>query len=224
MIIIIRVIIRFLRNLLKRFNYKLIYLKKHKNFTIISNNCIAGFIYHDLNIEYTSPTVGLQFSQQDYVKFCKSFFEYINNEIIESSKKDMKEDQVEFEKLGGGIIDFPVGKLDDLTIYFQHYETFIDAIKKWNRRKKRTYKNNLFFVFLAYDTTPQTLLDDFNNIDHPNKIILTNSKRTDAKNEFPLFNGDKSWYDKINFKKRYYQKFDFLDWIYRESKKIEKSY
>lgn len=34
---------------------------KNENFTIISNNCIAGVLYKDLNKKFNSPTINLYF-------------------------------------------------------------------------------------------------------------------------------------------------------------------
>ena len=41
----------------------------NKNFTIISNNCWAGWVYRRYNIEYKTPTVGLFIMPDDYMIF-----------------------------------------------------------------------------------------------------------------------------------------------------------
>ena len=56
----------------------------------------------------------MQFPQENFVKFVKNFSDYIKMPVVESDDICQKE----FSILGGGDINFPVGKLNDLTIYF----------------------------------------------------------------------------------------------------------
>lgn len=42
-----------------------------KDFTIISNNCWGGMIYESYNLPKNSPTVGLFFFAEDYIRFLK---------------------------------------------------------------------------------------------------------------------------------------------------------
>ena len=41
----------------------------HKDFTIISNNCFAGIVYRNNALPYNTPTAGLFFMADDYIKF-----------------------------------------------------------------------------------------------------------------------------------------------------------
>ena len=41
---------------------------KNKDFTIISNNCSAGFIYNNLKHEFLTPIINLMFEDEDYIK------------------------------------------------------------------------------------------------------------------------------------------------------------
>lgn len=49
----------------KRRNSKL----KSKDFSIISNNCFAGIVYQHLGLQYNTPTIGLYFYPDEYIKF-----------------------------------------------------------------------------------------------------------------------------------------------------------
>ena len=40
----------------------------NKDFTIISNNCWGGMIYESYGMQKLSPTVGLFFMSEDYIK------------------------------------------------------------------------------------------------------------------------------------------------------------
>ena len=44
------------------------------NFTIISNNCFAGFVYQKFDIQYNTPFIGLFILGPDYIYLLKSFY------------------------------------------------------------------------------------------------------------------------------------------------------
>lgn len=48
----------------------------NKDFTIISNNCWGGMLYESYNLPKQSPTVGLFFFAEDYIKFLKDLKKY----------------------------------------------------------------------------------------------------------------------------------------------------
>ena len=66
---------------------------KGKNFTIVSNNCFAGFIYQKFGIEYNTPFIGLFILAPDYIELLKNFNDLINKKLVfingdESKYKD----------------------------------------------------------------------------------------------------------------------------------------
>lgn len=129
---LIRKIFRKIKNLGKLAIKSISYHKLHKNPpSIISNNCSGVFLYKEFNCKYLSPTINLQFSPKDYIKFCKNLEHYLSIKVEEIQTPDNKA----FNALGGGKINFPVGKLDDLTIYFQHYKDFNSAESKMGGKK-----------------------------------------------------------------------------------------
>ncbi len=189
---------------------------RRKNITIISNNCIAGYIYNNFGLKFLSPTINVQIKPDDFIKFCENLDSYISEEIIEVKNPD----DLDFKALGGGNIDFPVGKIKDITIYFQHYESFKCGVDKWNERKKRINHSQLFFILCDTYCNGKTVCDkkivnDFLSIPYKNKLFVTdnvlykNSKNCcyiDSKGDF--------WYN-INpkIKKRYFFVFDFKKWF-----------
>ena len=54
---------------------------KNKNPSIISSNCNGGFIYHDLNLKFFSPTINLFFYPKDYIKFIANLEYYSKCEL-----------------------------------------------------------------------------------------------------------------------------------------------
>lgn len=105
---------------------------RNKDFTIISNNCWGGMIYDSYCLQKQSPTVGLFFIADDYIKFISDIKRYVNTELKfiypESSKWRCK--VCEDKRYGS----YPVGILDDIEIFFLHYHNEQEAYEKWNRR------------------------------------------------------------------------------------------
>jgi uncharacterized protein (DUF1919 family) len=188
-------------------------LDKRGPITIISNNCVGGFLYQKYGMKYYSPTIGLQFTQEGFIKLCKHFEYYINEELKESENKAQKD----FIKLGGEIIHFPVGKLGDITIYFQHYnyKSFEEAKKKWDERKTRINKERMFFIFIGYDNTPVRVLRDYDTLPIKHKLLLTNERRIISKDTFEIHNGKNTWFDETDniFGLKYYERFNFYKWF-----------
>lgn len=54
---------------------------RNDNFTIITNHCMGGFIYHDLGKCFLSPTINLKISPEDFVEFAKHLKYYIHQDV-----------------------------------------------------------------------------------------------------------------------------------------------
>lgn len=74
---------------------------KNSDFTIISSNCVGGVIYHDLGLQFKSPTINLWFKPKDYLKFLSDLDKYLEMELSEETDKD---------------VDYPVGLLGDIFV------------------------------------------------------------------------------------------------------------
>ena len=53
----------------------------HKKISIISQNCIGGVFYHDMNEKFLSPTINLYFDAYDFLKFVKNISYYLSLDI-----------------------------------------------------------------------------------------------------------------------------------------------
>ena len=72
-----------------------------ENISFISQNCIGGIIYHDMEQKFLTPTINLYLMANDFVKFVENLEYYLNQELI---------------MLDG--TEVVTGKIDDLEIYF----------------------------------------------------------------------------------------------------------
>lgn len=116
-----------LNNLIKKIWFKTpwVIIKRHKyitsinknklinnRFSILSTNCIGGIIYHNLSIQFQSPTVNLWIKNRDYIKMIQNLKYYLEQELVEVIDKEVK---------------YPIGRIDDVLIHFNHYKSFNEA-------------------------------------------------------------------------------------------------
>lgn len=45
---------------------------------------------------------------------------------------------------------FPIGYIDDIKIYFNHYHSHEEAVQKWEERKKRINWDNVYIMATDY--------------------------------------------------------------------------
>lgn len=152
----------------KLYNKRRIRRLKNKSPTIISSNCNGGVILHDLGLKFNTPTINLYFVPGEYLKFVTDLDRYLAADLTE----------VNTDK------SFPVGQLDDIRVYFMHYKSFDEAKLKWNERRQRVDKNNIFFMFTDRDGCTEEDLRAFDSLPYKNKVVFTHVPRTDIKSSF----------------------------------------
>ena len=175
--------------------------------SIISNNCIAGVIYHDLGLQFKSPTINLFFPDaKDFLKYVNNLKYYNSHDLIE-------------------VIDnysYPVGKIEDIEIHFLHYKTFLDAKNNWEKRKKRINYDNLMVIMTDQDGGgTRDAIEQFSKVSYP-KIYLTNKHLDYSWSIYiPGFDGQDclgNTIEYMRFGKRYYEQFDYVDFINKMNK------
>ena len=142
-----------------------------KSFTIISNNCWGGHVYRYFHIPYLSPTVGLYFYAEDYVRFvsnqqyyCKQTLHFIPPEKSRHYK----------ELLERGNTYAPLGVLgDDVEIVFLHYKTEEEAQTKWMRRVERMNWQNIIIKFSEQNGATPDHLRKVDALSFDRKLIFT---------------------------------------------------
>lgn len=179
---------------------------KIKNPTIISNNCWGGIISQYLGISYYTPTVGLYFFADEYIKFLKKFKYYINQKIDVIEAKQSKYYNEMKEK---GHENSLVGKLDDVEIVFLHYNSKEEIIEKWNRRVKRINWDYIIFKFCDQNLCTEKNIYEFDNLRYKNKICFTTKKYINCKSVI-TFDNQKN---KNEVERDYYVSHKYLDII-----------
>lgn len=149
-------------------------MKKLKNprFTIISNNCWAGHVYRYFNLPYCTPTVGLYFFTNEYIRFLSNLKEYLGMDlkfIPAASSKYYEELKNRNE------INRPIGLLGDVEIVFLHYKSEKEALLKWNRRCERINWDHLVVKMTEQNLCQLDSLRQFNNLPFEKKIVFTSN-------------------------------------------------
>lgn len=129
-----------------------------KDFSIISNNCTGGYLYQYYGVAYNSPTEGLYFTTEDYLKIIQRPEYYFNHEVelIDPRKSALS--------MAGRTIEHPVGRIDDIEIYFLHYPNPNEALAKWYRRCARINYKKLFFLLTETELMREGHMLLFSNI------------------------------------------------------------
>lgn len=144
-------------------------LKDKQSFTILSNNCWGGHVYRFFYLPYTSPTVGLYFFTEDYLKFLKNLNHYLSLDI-----RFITHDQSRFSKIlkERNTPPCPIGVLDDIEIIFLHYHSEEEARKKWNRRKERMNRTKMIVKMSEQNLCTHDHLKSFDLLPYETKFVF----------------------------------------------------
>lgn len=140
-----------------------------RDFTIISNNCWGGKVYQYFSMPYLSPTVGLYFFAEDYLKFVSDLRHYIGTELKIIPAESAKHADILKER---NQMHVPIGVLDDIEIVFLHYKTEEEAREKWVRRCRRMNWDNVFIKFSRMDGCTEKHLKQFSELPFKNKFVF----------------------------------------------------
>ena len=165
---------------------------KNDEFTIIANNCWAGFVYQSYGFKYNTPTIGMFFIAEDYIKFISNLKYYLSIEkidFINPSDSKWYEDLKSKDNFG----TYPIGKIEDIEIHFLHYKTKEDAQEKWNKRKQRINYNSILYKFSEMNLCTEKDIKDFQNLNLKNKICFISNKYKNLvdENTYIVSNGKK---------------------------------
>lgn len=186
---------------------------KNKDFTLLSNNCNGGFIYHDLGLRFLSPTINLFFYNDHYFTFLEHLDDYIACEL-KLCEKPLHKTELKYPIFNlGGELGLPL-----IELHFLHYHDTEEAKNIWEKRVKRINRKNLYAIFSFYDDTDDEWIKRFDAIDLPNKRAFVNRSYPQYKSAvyIPGYedNGLGLLNEYVNLSgKRKYDYFDFINWF-----------
>lgn len=170
----------------KRFRKKL----NNTSFTILTPNCMAGLIYHRLGERFNSPTIDLNMSTTDFCFFLDNLEYYLAKDVTQYLEKDTR------ISAPIGIIEGDGASIPSIRINFIHYDSFETGRAKWNERKARIVRDNMYVIMCdiddIYEEDYQKVgyakkedLEKFEKFNCNNKILLTSNKNCDK--EYSLY-------------------------------------
>lgn len=158
--------------------------------SIISSNCFAGRIMQDLLYEYNSPTLGLYFFAEDYIKFLKN----LKYNLLESNLTftDKSKYFIGNERRNKWPYKYPIGLLDgEIEIHFLHYHSKEEAKTKWHRRASRVNFDDLIVIGMQQNLTSQKVIEDFCTLPFKRKYYFVTKDMSQLKETvfIPEFKG-----------------------------------
>lgn len=127
------------------------YMKvKKAHISIISRNCFAGLCYNYLGLMFDSPFINMFFNDNEFNKLMKKF-DYYLTVPLEFERMDFENNLKRA---------YPVGRLGDIFLHFNHYKSFEEAKACYDRRKQRINKENLIFISQTLSKNVEKEFDD----------------------------------------------------------------
>ena len=144
---------------LRRLPYRLRYRRqlRARDFTLLTNNCLGGLLYHELGLPFLSPLINIYMNNGDFLRLCGDLERY------------MAEPLAFFRRPG---TDCPVAKLGELTIKFPHESSEASARANWERRRARIRYDNLYVIFLDIGNATAEELAAFDALPQKNRLYV----------------------------------------------------
>lgn len=149
------------------------------DFTIISNNCWGGMVYESYNLPKGSPTVGMFFMAEDYIKFLVHLKEYLAaplSFITPTESRWRNAPEVFGDKRFGS---YPIGKLEiagenveNIELFFLHYHSEDEAREKWERRCERINWDHMLVKFNDQNGCEERHIRRFDALPYKNKVCF----------------------------------------------------
>ena len=183
---------------------------KNDNFTILCSNCVGGVLYHRLGKPFLSPTINMWFRQVDFLAFCV-YLDYYLAQELHFIETDMPHPVALL--LGNG------EEIPDITLFFNHDKEPETAREKWERRKSRIVRDNLYIMLYYLDGITEDQLKKLESVPCKNKVVFTAKPlseiswsvfiKPNLKHHYPF-----SYLEKDAFGVRYIEKkFDFVTFL-----------
>ena len=187
---------------------------KNRKFSLLTGNCIGGYLYHQLGLPFLSPTINMMILNQDFKKLILNLEHYLS--ITPITYEDDK------------FPDVPSAKIDDIILHFSHYNSSEEGIAAWEKRKRRIDIDNLYVIISDIDLSSKDI-EELQSA-KVKKIVVMTSKdyNYDYCLYIPAFRGMDHVGDllgkTISGKWKFERYFDFVGWINSEDSKAQNFY
>jgi uncharacterized protein (DUF1919 family) len=182
---------------------------KNNEFCIICNNCFGGHLYETTNRPYNTPTVGLYFFAEDYIKFIENLDTCLKEEMAFIKQSRFEECHKEHQDSG-----YPIGLLsNNLEIHFLHYKSEDEARIKWNRRKARILESEILVIMNDQNRFSEDLMPRFNAVKYPKVFLSAKQRDGDDVTVVSYYKNKNVIGDMYHDKLKCLKDFDLVSWI-----------
>ncbi len=187
---------------------------KNKKFTLLTGNCIGGYLYHQLGLGFTSPTINMMILNQDFKKLILNLDYYMKLTPTPC-----------FDSRYPGV---PSALLGDITLHFTHYSSSIAGIEAWEKRKRRIDFDNIYVIISDIDLSKNDI-EDLCRV-KCKKIVVMTSKDYGFDNclYIPAYRGREHVGEllgkTLSGKWKFEKYFDFVGWVNSEDPKAQNFY
>lgn len=143
------------------FDFKRYSSLKENPVTILSDDCWGGYVYHALDLPFTSPLINIFWPRDSFYEFIKNPLFYLKQPLYVEREGDPRNNLC------------PIGRLGEhnhsVQLQFLHEPDFHTAEDHWIRRKKRINEDRIFvkFGFSATEPCREKYLAMFNQVPYP---------------------------------------------------------
>ena len=177
--------------------------------SILSNNCVAGRMLHDLGLRLDTPTVNLWMSFPDYLTFTEALPFSLDGTLHQVHGLDERTPVADW-MFSGGIV----------RLHFIHSPSFATAKRDWERRIVRVHPNPVFLVAADNTNATHEELSRFLRLPFPKKMFVRDAWKAKELGEAGvLVHGDfregfnihdyPGWFGETH----YQRSLDFAKWI-----------
>ena len=144
----------------------------NKDFTVISNNCWGGLVYESYGLSKQSPTVGMYFMTEEYLRFISNLDYYISEcemKFIPPEEARHRAFYEQDKRFGA----YPIARVGDVEIAMLHYHSEEEAKNKWERRCKRICWDRLLVKMNDQDECTAEHAKAFGAMPYAHKVFFT---------------------------------------------------
>ncbi|WMJ84227.1 DUF1919 domain-containing protein [Oscillospiraceae bacterium LTW-04] len=145
------------------------------NFTIISNNCWGGIVYESYGLPKQTPTVGMFFMAEEYLKFVSNLRHYVEDcemIFVEPDQARHKNYYMNDKRFGS----YPIARLDDVEIAMLHFHSREEAAFKWKSRCERINWESMLVKMNDQNVCKKEHAEQFMKLPFKNKVFFTVKK------------------------------------------------
>ena len=145
---------------------------KNTDFTIISNNGWGGLVYESYDLPKQTPTVGMYFMAEEYIRFVSDLKYYLCDcKMMFIPPEEARHKS--FYKQDSHFGSYPIARVGDVEIACLHYHSEEEALAKWERRCERVNWSRMIVKMNDQNGCTDEDALRFGRLPHKNKLFFT---------------------------------------------------